>query len=268
MSPAAPVLLVGCGRLGSAILTGWLESGALKGPDLMIATPSTRPAAERARAAGAVINPDADKLGVVRTVVLAVKPARWREVAAGLSARLADDAVIVSVMAGVGAAAISEGFGGRRSGRVMPTTGVAWGQGAASIFAADAAGRAAAHALFDPIASTVDLSDERLIDAATGVSGSGQAYVYAFVEALGRAGEAAGLDADQAATLARATLRSAAAALAADPRPPADLIAEVASPGGTTEAALRVLARPGGLDELLRAAVQAAVDRAGELAKS
>ncbi len=267
-APTTPVLLVGCGRLGSAMVNGWLGTGALDGAGLMIRTPSSRPAVERARDAGAAINPDDDALKQARTVVLAVKPALWRQVAAELSPLLAADAVIVSVMAGVVSSDISQAFAGRATARVMPTTGVALGRGAASIHAADPAAAAAAHALFDPIAATVELTDEGMIDAATGVSGSGQAYVYAFVEALARAGTAAGLAPAEAAALARATLESGAAMLTADPRPPAELIAEVASPGGTTEAALRVLARPGGLDDLLRAAVQAAVDRAAELAES
>lgn len=268
MSRPTPVLLVGCGRLGSAMVNGWLDAGALDGAGLMIRTPSMRPAVARARDAGAAINPDDAALKQARAVVLAVKPALWRQAAAELSPVLAPEAVIVSVMAGVGAADISAAFDGRATARVMPTTGVALGRGAASIHAADPAARAVAHALFDPIATTVDLADEALLDAATGVSGSGQAYVYAFLEALTRAGTAAGLAPAEAAALARATLESGAAMLAADPRPPAELIAEVASPGGTTEAALRVLGRPGGLDDLLRAAVQAAVDRAAELARS
>src|SRR5690606_17393778 len=118
---------------------------------------------------GATINPDPAAIARARTVVLAVKPAKWREVAAGLQGQLGDGVVVLSVMAGVGAADLAEGFPGCDVVRVMPTTGVTYGDGAASVYAASDKARQVAHALFEPMAATVDLPDEGLIDAATGV---------------------------------------------------------------------------------------------------
>ena len=257
-------LLVGCGRLGGAILTGLRATGAFPMSDVAILTPSQKPAADAAATQGARINPE--NLLDVDRVVLAVKPAKWREVASGLAPRLSGRAVIVSVMAGVRAADLAAVFG-RPVARVMPTTAVAAAQGVASIWSDSEAARTEAHALFDPIARTIDLAAEDLIDVATAVSGSGAAYVYAFVEALAAAGEAQGLSRAQALALAEATASGSLAMMAASAQAPAELIAEVASPGGTTEAGLRVLARSGGLAPLLADAVQAALDRARELAR-
>jgi pyrroline-5-carboxylate reductase len=149
----------------------------------------------------------------------------------------------------------------------MPTTAVAIGQGTASIYAEDMAARARAHALFDPVATTADLAEEGLMDAATAVSGSGPAYVYAFVEALEAAGEKAGLAPDVARALARATVVGAANLMRESGTEPAELRRQVTSPGGTTEAALKVLMADDGFGSLLQRGVDAAVARAKELAK-
>jgi pyrroline-5-carboxylate reductase len=147
--------------------------------------------------------------------------------------------------------------------RVMPTTGVSRGRGVASVWAADPAARALGRALFEPMAETVDLADEALMDAATAVAGSGAAYVYAFTEALARAGEAAGLDASTADVLARATLRSAADSMGEDALDA--LIGRIASPGGSTRAGLDALDRDGRLATMLEETVAAAVRRNREM---
>jgi pyrroline-5-carboxylate reductase len=145
----------------------------------------------------------------------------------------------------------------------MPTTGVAQGQGVATIWSADPAAREAARALFAPMAEVVDLAEEALMDAATAVSGSGPAYFHAFAQALAEAGVIEGLDPADAVRLARATLRSAAAGLE-DGADLDALIARVASPGGTTQAGLKALAEAG-MPDAVRAAVEAATARAREL---
>jgi len=147
----------------------------------------------------------------------------------------------------------------------MPTTAAAIGQGVASIFAQDPEARARAHALFAPVGTVVDLDDEELLHAATGVSGSAPAYFYAFVEALEKAGVSVGLTPEAARDLARATMTGAAALLAQSGESPADLRRQVTSPNGTTEAALRILMGEGGLEPLLRDAVIAATHRSVEL---
>lgn len=264
LDPSRPVVLIGCGRLGSAIVEGWLATGAVAAKDLIILTPSSKPIADRAAALGARINPPAEALMSARAVVLAVKPAKWREASTPLIEAFAPDAVLVSVMAGVRAEDISEAYLGRTVARVMPTTGVATGQGVAGLWSANQVGRDVARPLFAPMADTVELDREDLIDVATAVAGSGPAYVHAFTRALAEAGEAQGLSSESALRLARGAVRSAASSDAQTSL--TDLIARVASPGGTTEAGLKALAEDRGLDAVVEAAVAAGLNRARELA--
>lgn len=256
-----PILLLGAGRMGGALVEGWREAAAFSAADLIIRDPNVDPAAFE----GAMVNPALEALGAAKTVLLAVKPQIWREAVRDVVPHLAADAVIVSIAAGVRSADIAEAFGGRRVARVMPTTAVAIGRGAASIFAEDADARAAAHALFAPVATVVDLPNEDLMHAATAVSGSAPAYLYAFVEALEAAGAAQGLDAADSARLARATIIGAAALMARGGEEPARLREQVTSPGGTTAAALAVLMGEGGFGDLLPKALAAAIARSREL---
>jgi len=259
-----PVVLLGCGRLGSAIVEGWLLTGAVDPADLIILTPSIKPAAERARVLGARINPPADILSEARALVLAVKPAMWRAASEPVAGALASDAAIVSVMAGVRAGDLSATFQGRPVARVMPTTAVASGQGVAAIHAEDSDTRALARALFAPLADIVELDTEDLMDAATAVAGSGPAYLHAFTLALARAAQDAGLSPDTALQLARGAARSAAASAQGDATLEA-LIGQVASPGGTTEAGLKALNAGEQLDSAVADAVRAALNRARDL---
>jgi len=259
-----PILLLGAGRMGGALIEGWRLAGAFKPSDLIIREPHVSDAVEALAAAGARLNPADSILSEAKTVLLAVKPQIWRE-AAAVAPHLASDAVIVSVAAGVRADDISQAFGDRGVARVMPTTAVAIGQGTTSIYSASASARARAHALFAPVGTVVDLADEELLHAATAVSGSAPAYLYAFVEALEAAGARAGLPPADAARLARATIAGAAALMARGGEEPSELRRQVTSPGGTTQAALDVLMGEGGLAPLLRDAVAAAVRRSKEL---
>lgn len=259
--PAPPTVLVGCGRLGSAIVEGWLAHGPVDPRRLLIVTPSAKPVTDRAGRAGAVINPDAAALVDAHAVVLAVKPAKWREAAAGLAGRLAADAVVISVMAGVRAADICSALD-RPVARLMPTTAVAHGRGVAALWSDDAEASELARALFAPLADVVELSIEDQIDIATAVAGSGPAYIHAFARAMAEAGVEAGLSPDDAVRLARGAVRSAAAAPLDEGLN--DLIARIASPGGTTQAGLQA-ADEAGLANAAHAAVAAALTRAREL---
>jgi len=254
-----PILLLGAGRMGGAMVRGWLEAGAFRADEIIVRDPQP---SDDALKAGRVNPPDA-VLAEARTVLLAVKPQAWKSVAADVALLLSPSATIVSIAAGVRLADIAEAFPGRPVARVMPTTGVSVRRGVASIFAHAAAARARAHALFDPVAATVDLDDESLMDAATAVSGSAPAYLYAFIEALEAAGAEAGLAPDAARTLARQTIISAAFLLGESGEEPAELRRQVTSPGGTTEAALKVLLP--GFEALMREAVVAAIARAKAL---
>lgn len=241
------VVLLGNGRLGSAIAEGWRLTGAVVDPVILT------------RAAPPVCPPDA------RALVVAVKPAAWREAVAPLLSTLPSDATVVSVMAGVRARALADALPGRAVARVMPTTAVAQAQGVAAIWSDDADARARAHVLFDAISDTVDLDAEGLLDAATAVAGSAPAFFYALAQALAQAGVEAGLSPDAAARLTRGALRSAGSG--ADTEASLDdLVARIASPGGTTRAGLDAL-QTADLTGAARAAVRAAITRAGELSK-
>ena len=242
------VVLLGHGRLGSAIAEGWRLTGAVSDPTILT------------RAVPPVCPPDTQAL------IIAVKPAAWREAVAPLLATLAPDAVVISVMAGVRAADLAVALPGRPVTRVMPTSAVAQAQGVAAIWSADPHARGVAHSLFDPIADTVDLNEEALIDAATAVAGSAPAFFYALAQALAAAGVEAGLTPDAAQRLVRGALRSAGSGAGAE-APLDDLIARIASPGGTTRAGLDAL-KAADFAGAAQAAVQAAVSRAQALAES
>jgi len=261
--PDGPVLLVGCGRLGSAIVEGWLEFGPIDPRQLMILTPSAKPVCEFAARKGSLVNPSIERLCCARVVVLAVKPALWRQAVRDLPS-FGAGTVIISVMAGVPAKAIEDVMQ-LPVARAMPTTAVARGQGVVALWSGSREAAGSARALFAPVADVVELGIEAQIDIATAVSGSGPAYVHAFTLALAAAGEEAGLSRTDARRLARGAVRSAAAA--SDEESLEDLIARIASPGGTTRAGLTA-ARENDLDGAVKAAVAAALSRARELASS
>jgi pyrroline-5-carboxylate reductase len=241
------VTLLGHGRLGSALAEGWTRVGAIV--DLTILTRADPPMVS----------------AETQALVIAVKPAAWREAVAPLASTLPETATVVYGMAGVRAADIAAAFPGRQFVRVMPTTAVAQAQGIAAVWSDEAAGRALAHALFDPIADTVDVDEEALIDAATAVAGSAPAFFYALTQALAAAGVEAGLTPDAAERLSRGALRSAGSGARTEASLEA-LIARIASPGGTTEAGLKALAEGHRLTLAASAAVAAAVRRARGLA--
>lgn len=259
-----PILTLGAGRMGGAMARGWLKAGAFAPCDLGFRDPHPGEDARAAITAGA--DGDPEDLSAFPTVLLAVKPQVWRAVSAGIAPDLAPDAVIVSVVAGVRSAELETVFGGRRVARAMPTTGVAAADGVASLYAEAAEARARAHALFDPVATTVDLTEEAQLDGATAVSGSAPAYLYALIEALEQAGAEAGLPAEASRRLARATMASAAVLLRETGEEPAELRRQVTSPNGVTEAALKVLmAKDTGFPHLMQDAVAAAIRRSREL---
>jgi pyrroline-5-carboxylate reductase len=255
---SAPIWLLGCGNMGGALLRRWLAEDM--GPVAVIdPAPGSLPEGVVASAVPPAGKPD--------LIVLAVKPQVWREAAAPLAAVAGPLTVIVSVMAGVPMADIAALFPRSPIIRAMPNTPSAIGQGVTALFttAGDLA-EGAAEALFSPAGSTVWLSDEAQFDAVTAVSGSGPAYVYAFIEALAAAGAAAGLDPALAERLARATVTGAAALAAAEATTPAKLLRErVTSPNGTTAAGLAVL-QPG-LAPLVEATVAAAAARSRDMSK-
>ncbi|HSZ53068.1 MAG TPA: pyrroline-5-carboxylate reductase [Caulobacteraceae bacterium] len=260
-----PILLVGAGHMGGALIAGWRRAAAMSPRDLLIRDPSPGEAARVAAAAGAVLNGPDEGLMAARTVILGVKPQVWRGIVADLAPHLGPDAVIISIMAGVKSADISEVLPGRPVARVMPTTAAAVGEGAASVWSADSEARSRARTLFGSLGVVVDLDEEAQIHAATAASGSAPAYVYALVEALEAAGVSAGLAPEAARSLSRAAVTGAAALMRTTGEEAAVLRRQVTSPAGTTDAALRVLIGEGDLQGLVQRAVLAAAQRSREL---
>lgn len=251
----APIWLLGCGNMGGALLGGWLAEGM--GPVAVIDP------APRALPLGVVATPTPPD-GAPDVLVLAVKPQVWRAAAAPLAACVGPMTLVVSVMAGVTTSEIADVFPACPIIRAMPNTPAAIGKGVTALFtdAGDLAA-GAAEALFSPAGTTVWLHREADFDAVTAVSGSGPAYVFAFIEALAAAGAAAGLEPGLAAQLARATVTGAAALATADAATAAELRARVTSPGGTTAAGLAVLMPD--LARVLAITVAAAAERSRQL---
>ena len=262
----SPLLMVGAGHMGGALIAGWARAGTLAPADLILRDPNPGPAACAAADQGASLNPPAPDLARARVVIMAVKPQVWRGVAEEVAPHVAADAVVVSIMAGVPLADLAAAFPGRSLVRVMPTTAAAALKGAASLFAADDRAREVAHALFAPLGVVVDLETEAQLHAATAASGSAPAYAHALVEALEAAAVAEGLTPEAARALSRSALIGAAALLESSGQEAAELRRQVTSPGGTTAAALRVLTGEGALDALMARAVAAAAARSRELA--
>ncbi|NEU13529.1 pyrroline-5-carboxylate reductase [Methylobacterium sp. BTF04] len=263
----ASLILVGAGKMGGAMLSGWLAAG-LDPARTTVIDPQTSDAmralcAER----GIALNPPSAPTG--DALVLAMKPQGLDAAAPMLASLVGEKTLVVSILAGKTIANLRARLPGARAiVRAMPNLPASIGRGATGAVASaevDAGHHAQAHALLASVGLVEWLDDEALIDALTAVSGSGPAYVFLLAEVMAQAGIAAGLPPDMAARLARATVSGAAALLDATDREAELLREDVTSPGGTTAAALAVLMRSGALPDLMREAVDAGRHRAGEL---
>ena len=267
------VLLIGAGRMGGALVKGWLAAKRFSAIHVVEPQPSDAVKA-LAGAHEISLHPqfDAGAMPPLAAIVLAIKPQVLKGEAPLLHGLGKTGALILSIAAGVTTATLGAGLGSEaRLVRAMPNTPGAIGRGITVMYAPPglkSEDRALAEALTDPLGKTLWLTDETLMDAVTAVSGSGPAYVFLMAEALAEAGRAQGLDGVTADRLARATMSGAGALLDADARPAAELRKEVTSPGGTTEAALDVLMASDGLSELIRRAIAAATARGRHLGKS
>ena len=270
----APLVLVGCGNMGGALLGGWLKNG-LKPRGLVVVDPKASSMASSRRDLGAARFSDdagalvADQV-VARALVLAVKPQVIGGIIAGLRGLCGPRTLVLSIIAGKRLGWFRDRLGADTAiVRAMPNTPAAVGAGVSGLYAppAVAAGdRALSDALMAAVGRVVALNDESEIDLVTATSGSGPAYFYFLIECLAAAGEAAGLSAEMAAALARETAIGTAAVLRNDGASPSELRRRVTSPKGTTEAALEVLAAENeGLGPLMRRTVEAALQRANEL---
>ncbi len=266
---SAPIVLVGAGKMGTALIRGWIKAGL--GP---ITAVEPTPSAQLQKLEGPLLVPDLKHTphDGWRACVVALKPQILRAEAARLKSIASSGTLMISIAAGTGIDFLQKQWGPKaRIVRAMPNTPGSIDRGITALYAAPNAtekDRALAKSLLSAIGQTVWLKREELIDAATAVSGSGPAYVFVLVDALAKAGVAAGLPEDTAAMLARATITGAGALLDADPRDAGQLARDVATPGGTTEAALKILQAKDGLVALMTRAVTAAKVRAEELTRS
>jgi pyrroline-5-carboxylate reductase len=262
------IVLVGAGKMGGAMLSGWLAQG-LDASRVTVIEPYPSDELRALAAQGARLNPTSQDIGAVTALVIALKPQMFREAGALLRSFAGPSTLVVSIMAGATIASIDEVCGGSVV-RAMPNTPAAIGRG---ITVAVAAGnvstgqRAVADALLRATGSVEWISDEALMDAVTAVSGSGPAYVFLLAEELARAGIEAGLPPDLATKLARETIAGSGELLHRSELALATLRQNVTSPGGTTAAALDVLMGPDGMQSLLTRAVAAATRRSKELAE-
>jgi len=263
---SGPVLLVGAGRMGAALIQGWIGHGI--GPLAVVEPKPTADLKALAKKKKLTLHtaPPAKKFSAC---VIAVKPQTLESEAGSLTDVAQSGALMISIAAGTSTKFLSDVWGSRaRIIRAMPNLPGAIGHGVTGLFAAKGASiadRKNAEALLAALGQIIWVKDERQIDAVTAVSGSGPAYLFLMVEALAEAGIAEGLSKTEAEILARATVSGAGALLAADNSPAAALRQAVTSPGGTTEAALKVLLAQDGLATLMKRAVRAARERAEEL---
>jgi pyrroline-5-carboxylate reductase len=265
------VLLVGCGNMGYALLKGWVAS------DSALAVHVVEPAEglrERARGAGARAVAEPGELPAELApdlVFLAVKPQMMAEIVPGYARFAGGRACFVSIAAGTTIATLARLLPGPTPIiRCMPNTPAAIGAGMMVCCAndrVDGGPRDLATALLGTCGLVDWIETEALMDAVTALSGSGPAYLFHFIECLSAAGASLGLPEALAGRMAGQTVLGAARLAAESDEPPGRLRAQVTSPGGTTEAALRVLMKDGRLQRLVTEALTAARDRGAELSR-
>jgi len=263
----ASLVLAGAGKMGGAMLRGWLALGmpanAITIVDPFVSEDMKALSAEH----GFDINPRNPRKPEV--LVLAIKPQMLDEASADIAPLIGPETMVISILAGKTIADLAARLPATAIVRAMPNTPAAVGRGitgAAASAATNQAQQELAGRLLGAIGQVVWLDDEDLIDAVTAVSGSGPAYVFYLAEAMAKAGEEAGLPANLAMQLARATVEGSGELMFRDTETSADqLRINVTSPGGTTAAALDVLMAADGLAPLMQRAILAARDRAREL---
>jgi pyrroline-5-carboxylate reductase len=260
----ASILLIGAGRMGTALLRGWAKK------NLSVVAVEPHPPADLKKLKGIFVVRSLEQAkGRFRACVIALKPQVLRSEAASLKPIAESGALMVSIAAGTTTKLMKKAWGQKaRIVRAMPNTPGAIGHGISALYAGPNAGakdKALAESLLAALGETAWVKSESMIDAVTAVSGSGPAYVFLMVEALAAAAETQGLPPDIAMKLARETVSGAGALLESDPTPAAELRRHVTSPHGTTEAALKVLMAKKGLIELMARAVSAARKRSEEL---
>ncbi len=263
---ARGMVLLGCGKMGSALLAGWLARG-VSPASVHVIDPAP---SDWLRAQGVALNGPLPESPAV--ALLAVKPQMMGKALPVMTGFGGGDTLFISIAAGTSIAHFEDSFGaGSPIIRAMPNTPAAVGRGITALIGNASAtdeDMALAEALMAAVGATLRLEHESQMDVVTGLSGSGPAYVFHMIEAMAAAGEAEGLPPEMAMALARATIIGAGELAHQSPDAPAQLRVNVTSPGGTTAAALALLMDPEtGLPPLMRRAVAAAAARSRELGK-
>ena len=257
------MLIVGCGNMGGAMLRGWIAAG--RSPSLFtVIDPAAQDLPVGVRH---VTSTDAlDE--IFDTVLIGIKPQMLDGLGPAIRARMAPGALVLSILAGAMTATLSKLFPETRIVRLMPNLSAELGLSPLGLFSNNLS--SAEHErlaeFVAPLGTPVWIENESQMDAVTALAGSGPAFVYRFIDAMAKGGEAAGLPADTSARLALATVEGAARLAAASSASPAALARRVTSPGGTTAAGLAVLDAGDGLQKLIEETRKAARDRGRELA--
>jgi pyrroline-5-carboxylate reductase len=260
---------IGSGQMATALGEGFVRAGLVAGADLIASDPSSESRERFTRVTGGrTVENNADVVRQSDVVFLAVKPQQMVRVAAELKGKLGPDTLLVSIAAGIRLAVLSQGFGEQvRIVRVMPNTPCLVGQGACG-YCLGASGTPDDRELVQQLLSAVGLAlevEEKMLDAVTGLSGSGPAFVYVIIEALSDGGVRMGLPRAVASALAAQTVLGAAQMVRTTGEHPGVLKDRVASPGGTTIAGLQAMEQAG-IRGGLMAAVEAATRRSIEMA--
>ncbi|MFO1069663.1 MAG: pyrroline-5-carboxylate reductase [Geminicoccaceae bacterium] len=270
-APRGPLLLLGGGKMGGALLAGWIKAG-LRPADAWVVEPDAgRRQALQAEHGVHVAADVASLVGLetARTLVVAVKPQMLNAALPACRPLVGPQTLVLSIAAGKTIAAFEAMLGpGTRIVRAMPNTPAAVGRGATALFAnalVELDRKAEAEALMAAVGITAWLDSEEQMHAVTAVSGGGPAYVALLIETLAESAVQLGLPADLAMRLARATVVGSGELARQSPSPAAQLRIDVTSPGGTTQAALHVLMAEDGIQPLFDRAMRAAARRSQEL---
>ena len=261
---------IGGGNMAEAMIKGLVSAGRARASLAVYEPLAARRKFLRSRYGIRVVRSNAELVEDSDVAVLAVKPQVLMDIVEEMAPVIDRKTLVVSIAAGVRLAKLEKGLGaGKRVVRVMPNTPCLVGKGM-SVLCPGSFARPTdlrnAKRLFETVGDVAVVEDEKLMDAVTGLSGSGPAYVYAFAEALIAGGRKAGLDEELATRLAYRTIAGAAEMLDATGQSPADLRRAVSSPGGTTVAGLARLGE-GKFPATVREAVVAATRRSKQLAR-
>lgn len=265
-------LIVGAGKMGGALISGWLKTKVLKAEQLIVLDPSPGQEALDAIKAGAThLKKPSKKISSVDYVLLAIKPQSFTDLAADIEKHLSKSAAVISILAGTSLNTLQSSFSERSIIRAMPNTPASIGMGITAYTKGSEVSTTQEKmtvSLLSAVGQVHHVANEHMIDVVTAVSGSGPAYIFHMTEALEAAALNIGLPAELASIFARQTVIGAAGLLAETNVSAAELRQNVTSPNGTTAAALDVLMDINGLAALMREAAQAALKRAKQLSET